>query len=105
MLKSLILAVALTATIAVALTATIAVSAEAAGRCGERQGLLERLSETYGEAHVAIGTAANGAILEVLASKNGSWTALISRPDGTSCVVATGQNWEVLPLQTADLPV
>jgi hypothetical protein len=54
MLKSLILAVAL--------TATIAVSAEAAGQCGERQGLLEQLSDTYGEAHVAIGTVARAQV-------------------------------------------
>ena len=41
-----------------------------------------------------------GAVLEVFASKKGSWTFLITMPNGLTCVVASGQSWETLaPVQ------
>ena len=41
-----------------------------------------------------MGLVSNGSILEVLASKDGSWTISVTRPDGMSCVVAAGEAWE-----------
>ena len=50
-----------------------------------------------------MGLAANGSVLEVLASKDGTWTILITSPNGTSCVVAVGDSWEALKAnKTAD---
>tara|TARA_Y100000031_G_C8177535_1_gene364822 strand:+ start:176 stop:370 length:195 start_codon:yes stop_codon:yes gene_type:complete len=40
--------------------------------------------------------ASSGAVLEVLASKGGTWTILVTQPNGTSCVVATGEAWQGL---------
>jgi hypothetical protein len=44
-----------------------------------------------------MGLVSNGAVLEVLTSDKGSWTIIVTRPDGTSCVVAAGEAWENLP--------
>ncbi len=46
---------------------------------------------------VAMGLVSNGSINEVLASKDGSWTIIVTRPDGMSCVVAAGEAWEGMP--------
>jgi hypothetical protein len=40
----------------------------------------------------------NGNVLEVLKSdKAGTWTIIVTRPNGMSCVVASGEAWEELP--------
>ena len=42
----------------------------------------------------ATNLASNGTVLEVLASNKGSWTIILTKPDGMSCVVASGEAWE-----------
>ena len=51
---------------------------------------------SHGERPVVRGLAANGAMFEVLASATGSWTAIVTPPQGRSCVVATGEAWEAV---------
>ncbi len=75
----------------------IALPATAQTVCGERNDFLSHLKRQYHEAPAAMGLASNGAVLEVLTSKRGSWTVIVTRPDGTSCVVAAGESWEELP--------
>ncbi len=65
--------------------------------CGDRNEFLTHLSKGYGEHPAAMGLASNGSVLEVLRSAKGSWTIIITRPDGTSCVVAAGESWEEFP--------
>jgi hypothetical protein len=65
--------------------------------CGPRTQLLDQIAKKYKEAPVAIGLANSGALVEVLTSNDGAtWTILVSRPDGTSCLVAAGQEWQAL---------
>ena len=63
--------------------------------CKERSEVLDKLSNSYSEAPVAMGLASNGAVLEVLTSAEGeqTWTILITQPNGISCVMATGEGW------------
>lgn len=79
------------------LLATCAQPALAQSVCGERSKFLKQLSRVHSEGPVAMGLVSNGSILEVLASTSGSWTILVTRPDGVSCVVAVGQDWETIP--------
>ena len=47
---------------------------------------------------MAIGLANNGGVIEVLSSQTGtSWTIIITMPNGTSCMIAAGENWEKVP--------
>jgi hypothetical protein len=63
--------------------------------CESRQAVLEFLSTKYAEAPVAMGVAKNGSLVEVLTSGAGStFTIIVTRPDGTTCMVAAGQGWE-----------
>jgi len=71
--------------------------------CANRADFLKHLSENYQEAPVAMGLTANGGLLEVVASEDGSWTIIVTMPNGMSCGVASGMNWEsTAKAQTTD---
>ena len=78
--------------------------AAAAPACGERARLLEHLDQNFAEKRQAIGLSADGGVLEILASSNGSWTILITYPNRPTCVIATGQGFENIGLITAGQP-
>ena len=66
--------------------------------CTKRTDVVEHLAGKYKEAPVAIGLANNGGVIEVLSSQTGtSWTIIITMPNGTSCMIAAGENWEKVP--------
>ena len=51
--------------------------------------------QTIKEEPIALGLANEGSVIEVLTSDGGStWTIMISRPNGSSCLVAAGEGWE-----------
>ncbi len=43
-----------------------------------------------------MGVTDSGQLLEVLVSRKGTWTMLVTQPHGPSCIVATGQGWELM---------
>ena len=92
---------------AIALTAALAAigpstSASAQTVCGARTNFLANLGQKYAEAPTALGLASNGSVLEVLTSKKGSWTIIVTAPNGTTCMVASGESWELLPQPILD---
>ena len=70
--------------------------ARAEPRCGPRAEVLEMLGERYEETRRGIGVAGPTQVLEVFASVEGSWTVLVTDPEGRSCMVASGRGWEDL---------
>ena len=66
--------------------------------CGDRTQIVAALKQHHAETTKAIGVSSEGAVLEVLASAQGSWTLLVSFPDNRTCVIATGEAWEILPV-------
>ena len=73
-------------------------------QCGARDAVLDRLSEKYGEQPVSIGVTATGSLLEVLASPEGSWTIVVTVPNGPTCLVSSGDGWHNAPVQIAEEP-
>lgn len=65
--------------------------------CGERGDFLTQLSKRHGETPSSIGLSSSGQVLEVLTSKEGTWTILMTSPQGKTCLVAAGEAWENLP--------
>jgi len=65
--------------------------------CADRKTVVAGLEKRYSEEPVSIGLASNGSVLEILASPTGTWTIIITRPDGVSCVMAAGDSWEDVP--------
>jgi hypothetical protein len=70
--------------------------ANAQSSCGPREQLVKLLADQYKEDPVGIGLAPPGQVLEVFASSNGSWTMVMTMPDGKACLIAAGDNWEMV---------
>lgn len=69
--------------------------------CGKRAEFVSQLKTRYAEKPVSVGLASNGVMIEVFASRTGSFTILVTRPEGVSCMVTSGDNWQDLPTQKA----
>jgi hypothetical protein len=73
--------------------------------CAKRADLLNHLAGKFKEGRVAMGVADNGNLLEVFTAKDGStWTVAMTLPNGITCLMATGQNWEAFELEIARGP-
>lgn len=68
----------------------------AAPQCAPRAAILAELATRYAEVRRGIGIAANATVVEVFAADGGSWTITATLPDGTTCLVASGEGWETL---------
>ncbi len=67
--------------------------------CAPRAALAAQLEASYGETLSARGLQNPNALIEVFASaESGSFTVLISRADGMSCILSTGTHWMVEPV-------
>jgi hypothetical protein len=63
--------------------------------CGPHPDVIKALGDRFHETQSATALTSAGTLLEVLTANDGStWTIIVSRPDGLSCVVAAGQNWQ-----------
>lgn len=66
----------------------------AQSRCQDRDALVRALENRYAERLAGAGLRDERAVFEVWTSDDsGTWTILLTRPDGTSCVMASGTNW------------
>lgn len=72
--------------------------------CGAREAVIERLSSRYEEQPVSRGVTATGSLLEILASPAGTWTIIVTIPNGPTCLVSSGEGWSDVPLQVAEDP-
>ena len=62
--------------------------------CMPHAEMAKQLDDRFSETQVAIAIASTGSLVEVFSTGSGStWTIVTTRPDGTSCVVATGEAW------------
>ncbi len=86
------------ATLGLWLTATAAVAIQ----CGPTEAVLTSLAERYQETAVAGGVMSDGSVAMVTASTDGAtWTLLWVTPDGQSCMMASGSDWEAYPAAPA----
>lgn len=92
---------------ALTLAVALAVPAHAETQsCADRDTITERLTSGYGEKFAGGGLRNSDSIYEVwMSDDSGTWTILMTKPDGTSCVMAAGTNWrEALPEKVAGIP-
>lgn len=61
--------------------------------CEDRDRLIDILGERFEETQRAFGLQNDGRVFELYASPDGSWSALITMPDGRSCLIAAGEAW------------
>ena len=80
-----------------------ATAANAQSACGVRTKFIETLAKNYQEEPSAFGIAGQRNLVELFVSKAGTWTMLVTHPNGMSCIVAAGQSWEQFPPATAKM--
>lgn len=60
----------------------------------QRGKLVQLLADRFGENSVAAGIAENGGVVELLTNADGTtWTLLMTLPNGSTRVIATGESW------------
>ena len=81
----------------------VAKTADAQGRnCGPRAAVIDHLNSQFSETRQSMGLGSNNAVIEVFASdETGSWSITVTQPNGVTCLVASGHQFERL---SEDLP-
>ncbi len=84
-------------TLNVSLVASLLVlagTAQAQQHCLPREEAIAQLRQHHGETAHGLGLDKRGrSVLELYVSEKGSWTILVTRTDGLSCITASGENW------------
>ena len=63
--------------------------------CAQHQVVVEQLQARFGEVRQSIGLGQNNSVVEMFASTaTGTWTIVVTTPNGMACLVASGENWE-----------
>jgi len=93
----------LTATLLFGVIAVVPSLSHARQACAERNSIVSGLGDKFGETHIGGGLQSETQMVEVWMSQStGSFTILVTTPDGQSCIVSSGKNWtsfEPRPLQ------
>lgn len=64
--------------------------------CAARADIVTNLQGKFSESPVALGLDNSGGVVELLASPDGgTWTIIVTDPQGTSCLMAAGEFWEM----------
>jgi hypothetical protein len=65
--------------------------------CGDREKVVNSLTQKYGETRQGIGLGRNNGVMEIYASDTtGTWTILVTLPTGQACLIAAGDAFESL---------
>ena len=80
-------------------------TASMAGPCADRATVVDALTGDYGERAQGFGLTRTGELMEVFANpETGSWSIVITTPDGSSCFGSVGDNFTVAPPAVAGAP-
>ncbi|MBL4751347.1 MAG: hypothetical protein JKX71_12335 [Amylibacter sp.] len=81
--------------VGIMLTANSALAIPA--NCAQRAEMVEKLKIRFGESRQSIGLTPGGQALELFADlENGTWTILLTLPNGTSCMMASGHDYQAV---------
>lgn len=76
--------------------------AHSAPQCDSRDAVTALLADRYGESRRAVGIAGETAVMELFAAEGtGTWSITMTPPDGRTCLMASGSNYEAV---TESLP-
>jgi hypothetical protein len=69
-------------------------------QCAPHEKIVERLGAKFTEAPTSLGLASNGNVVELFSAEDGeTWTIVMTAPQGTSCIMASGRYWQDLPIK------
>ena len=82
---------------ALAVAVAFTSQAQAASVCGSRADFIKALNEKFEEQGKALAIAGQNNLLEIYTSEAGTWTILMTSPEGKTCIIAAGNSWEDIP--------
>ena len=65
-----------------------------AAECGKHDKVIAFLGKKYKEQLQAMGMVSNKGFMQLFVAESGTWTVLLTTPEGISCIVAAGDNYE-----------
>jgi hypothetical protein len=77
--------------------------ASAASPCGSHDALAKQLNTKFKEARRVMGVVNAKTVMEIFMSPEGTWTVLVTDTTGTACVIASGQDWQEVPIKMTGL--
>jgi hypothetical protein len=77
--------------------------ASPAAPCGSHDALIKSLTIRFKEARRIMGVVNAKSVMEIFMSPQGTWTVLVTDTTGTACVIATGQDWQEVPIEMTGL--
>ena len=82
---------------------SIAGIAEAAPQCGHHDKIVDVLENKFKETRRVMGVVNSTAVMEIFMSPQGTWTMVITDTSGLSCITASGEEWQDVPVAVAGL--
>ena len=73
------------------------VDAASAMVCGQHEAIVKALDANFKEHQTTVGLTQSGALLEIYASTDGTWTMIVTTPKGAACILAAGDGWQQVP--------
>ena len=71
--------------------------------CGSHEDLAKSLTTRFKEARRIMGVVNAKSVMEIFMSPQGTWTVLVTDTAGTACIIATGQDWQEVPIEMTGL--
>lgn len=68
-----------------------------AAECGKHENVIAFLGKKYKEQLQAMGLVSNKGFMQLFVAETGTWTVILTTPQGISCIVAAGDNYEANP--------
>jgi hypothetical protein len=62
--------------------------------CGNRADFIRTLADKHSETSKAMGIANRTNLIEIFTSAKGTWTIMVTQPNGLTCIIATGADWQ-----------
>jgi hypothetical protein len=93
----------LAAALAAASLLNMSGEAAAALQCGKHDDVAKVLTAKFKETRRVMGVVNSTAVMEIFMSPQGTWTMLVTGTNGTSCITASGEEWQDVPVEVAGL--
>ena len=71
--------------------------------CKPRSEMVAFLKDTYGESLVSIGRLQSKGVMEVYASKSGTFSVIVTMPDSLTCLAAAGDAYQELKIKGKEI--